>query len=236
MSGQGSNSGAYFDEYATGYDQALAQGLAATGETRNYFARRRIEWSRQCLDRLGLRSGDAIEFGCGTGANIPFLIEVAAAKSILGIDASEKALEVARSAVRSANVRFIHPSEYKPAGQADLVFCNGVFHHIPPSQRPAALDYIYRCLKPDGVFLLWENNPWNPGTRYVMSRIPFDADAVTISAIEGRRLVKAAGFSVLRTDFLFIFPHLLRWLRPLEPALSRLPIGGQYELLCHKPR
>ena len=80
-----------------------------------------------------------------------------------------------------------------------------------------------------------ENNPWNPGTRYVMSRIPFDADAITINPLKGRRLVRAAGFEVVRTDFLFIFPHFLRWLRPLEPALLHLPIGGQYQLLCRRP-
>src|SRR6059036_11455 len=40
----------------------------------------------------------------------------------------------------------------------------------------------------------WENNPWNPGTRLVMSRIPFDRDAVPLSPPEVRRLVLTAGF------------------------------------------
>ena len=40
------------------------------------------------------------------------------------------------------------------------------------------------ALRPGGLFAFWENNPWNPGTRLVMSRIPFDRDAITLSALE----------------------------------------------------
>ena len=115
------------------------------------------------------------------------------------------------------------------------LFCNGVFHHLPLANRIIATEYLYRCLRPGGIFALWENNPWNPGTRYVMNRIPFDRDAVTLNPLKARHLVKMAGFEVIRTDFLFIFPRLLRWLRWSEPCVSRLPIGGQFELLCRKP-
>ena len=40
--------------------------------------------------------------------------------------------------------------------------------------------------------------------------------------------------SVLQTDFLFIFPHMLRGLRGLEPLVARLPLGAQYQILCCK--
>lgn len=224
-----------FDAFADSYDHALAQGLAATGEDRDYFARMRIEWLRGCLDRIPFVPENTIEFGCGTGSNVPFLIEVAGATSVVGIDTSERSLEVARSTFGSLKAQFFGLSEYNPRGKADLVFCNGVFHHIPPPDRAAAIDYVYRCLKPGGLFALWENNPWNPGTRYIMSRVSFDRDAITLVPSEAQRLVRQGGFQVFRTDFLFIFPHFLRWFRALEPRLSKLPIGGQYELLCRKP-
>ena len=225
-----------FDEYAAHYDRALARGLDVTGEDRNYYARRRVEWLRRRLDRLGLGCGNVIEFGCGTGTNIPFLVELANASSVLGIDASEKSLEIARKKFGSHNARFLTTREYAPDGRADLVFCNGVFHHIPPADRASAAEYLYHCLKPGGLFALWENNPWNPGTRWVMSRIAFDKDAITLSSPQAQRLVREAGFEVLRTDFLFIFPHALRLLRRLESLLSRLAIGGQYEVLSRRPR
>ncbi len=82
------------------------------------------------------------------------------------------------------------------------------------------------------MFAFWENNPWNPGTRYIMSRVSFDANAITITPPEARRLLRAAGFAIVRTDTLFWFPRALRMLRPLEPLLSALPLGGQYLVLC----
>jgi SAM-dependent methyltransferase len=116
-----------------------------------------------------------------------------------------------------------------------LVYCNGVFHHIPPTERAQAVNYIWRSLRPGGLFALWENNPWNPGTRYVMSRIPFDRDAITLSPPEAGSLLRRGGFHVLRTDSLFLFPKLLKCLRWIEPFLSRMPLGGQYQVLCRKP-
>ncbi|MCS7034896.1 MAG: class I SAM-dependent methyltransferase, partial [Phycisphaerae bacterium] len=89
--------------------------------------------------------------------------------------------------------------------------------------------------RPGGYFAFWENNPWNPGTRFIMSRCPFDDDAIPLSPLESRRRVRVAGFTVMRTDFLFIFPKVLGWLRWMERPLSRLPLGGQYQVLCRKP-
>jgi len=235
MTNHRTNDTSNFDDYAGSYDRALALGLAATGENQNYFARRRVEWLRRCLDRMQFIRNGTFEFGCGTGSNVPFLIELAGATSVVGIDTSGRSLEVARNTFGSLKAQFYGSGEYEARGRADLVFCNGVLHHIPPPDRAAAVEYLYRCLRPGGLLALWENNPWNPGTRYVMSRIPFDHDAITLSPPQSRRLVRAAGFEVLRTDCLFIFPHFLRWLRGLEPHLSALPIGGQYELLCRKP-
>jgi len=59
------------------------------------------------------------------------------------------------------------------------------------------LKNILGALKPGGLFAFWENNPWNPGTRIVMSRIPFDRDAEIISPPAAKRLLRRAGFSIL---------------------------------------
>ena len=114
----------------------------------------------------------------------------------------------------------------------DLAFTNGVFHHIPPSERQACLAAIRHALLPAGLFAFWENNPWNPGTHYVMSQCAFDENAITISPGEARKMLSQAGFKILRTDSLFYFPRQLRLLRPAERWLHALPFGGQYLVLC----
>ena len=155
---------------------------------------------------------------------------------MIGVDTSERSLEVARAEHGSERVQFARPDQIEGDGTFDLVFCNGVFHHIPPEERPASFEIIRRSLRPGGVFAFWENNPWNPGTRYVMSRIPFDRDAATITPPKARRLLHTSGFEVLHTDFLFIFPKLLSPLRILETLVAWAPLGAPYLVLCCKPR
>ena len=100
--------------------------------------------------------------------------------------------------------------------------------------RELSIDLVWRALKPGGVFSFWENNPWNPGTRYVMSRIPFDRDAITLSPPTARQLLEKGRFKILHTDFLFFFPRSLGWFRRLESHLSLFPLGAQYLVLAKK--
>jgi SAM-dependent methyltransferase len=224
-----------FDNYAATYDAALARGISVSGEDKNYFARGRVEWLRGCLQGLQEQPQEMMDFGCGTGAATPFLLDLLEGRSVVGVDTSTESLEVARKVCGSRPSQFLALDIYQPNAQIDLAYCNGVFHHIPLEERAAAVNYVYRSLRPQGIFALWENNPWNPGTRYVMSRIPFDRDAITLAPPETRHLLKEGGFEILRTDFLFIFPRMLKPLRALEPLVSRLPFGAQYQVLCRKP-
>ncbi len=235
MTDPSGSSHADFDAYASNYDAALDQGIAVSGEGKEYFAQGRVAWLSKCLAEFGERPLRVMDYGCGTGSATPFFLKSLRVDYFLGIDSSLQSLRVGRQKYGSENVRFSSIDDYKPLGEMDLVFCNGVFHHIPVNERPAVVNYIFRSLRPGGLFAFWENNPLNPGTRYIMSRIPFDRDAVTLRARNAQRLLAEGGFDVMRMDFLFIFPNVLRWLRGIEPAVSRLPLGAQYQVLCRKP-
>ncbi len=224
-----------FDAFSEDYDAALAHGLSVSGEDKNYFAGGRIAWLAKCLGLLQERPGLVMDFGCGVGSAAPFLLDLLPAKRLLGLDTSVKSLDIAGRRCSSKRAQFLLVSQYQPKEQMDLVFCNGVFHHIPLEERASKVNYIYKSLRPGGLFAFWENNPWNPGTRYVMNRIPFDRDAITLTPPQARRMLDTGGFEILRTDFLFIFPRILSWFRSVEPLLSRIPLGAQYQVLCRKP-
>lgn len=224
-----------FDEYSEDYDSSLAESLSATGEDKDFFARGRIAWVAKCLNNLNAQPLAAMDFGCGIGTATPYLMELLKVESVLGIDASVKCLEVAERTWASEKVRFALLDQYQPRPEIDFAFTNGVFHHIPEAKRASAVNLVYRALRPGGLFAFWENNPWNPGTRYVMSRCEFDKDAITLTPSSARSLLKAGGFEVISTNFLFIFPRALRLLRGIEPLVSHLPLGGQYQVLCRKP-
>ena len=224
-----------FDQYAADYDGALAQGLSVSGEDKKFFARGRIAWLGKILREKNLLPKTALDFGCGTGQAAPLLKEILGVEKILGVDVSEGLLGVAQREHGGAGIEFRALKSHTPATDYDLAFCNGVFHHIPLAERAGAVAHVFRSLKPGGIFALWENNPWNLGTRYVMSKIPFDRDAITLSPPVARKLLRENGFEIVRTDFQFFFPRPLSWFRGLEPLLAKIPLGAQYQVFARKP-
>ena len=223
-----------FDGFADNYDQALQNGLSLSGETKDFFANGRVN-ILACL--LGARPFPRIlDYGCGTGSATPYLRALPNVAEVVGVDISDKSLDCARATYQHPHVEFHNLSTLSQLGSFDLAFCNGVFHHIPTSERLGSLSQIYHALKPNGLFAFWENNPWNPGTRWVMSRVSFDRDAILLWPKEARRLLSEAGFEVVLTHFAFIFPKALGFLRFAEWPLRNLPLGAQYMLLARKPK
>jgi SAM-dependent methyltransferase len=224
-----------FDQYSSNYDHVLNEGLRVTGEDKDYFATSRVGWTARRLAEFGTATTAVLDFGCGTGASVPLLARELRAATVTGVDDSRPSLHEARRAFTTSGVRFVHVSEMADVGPFDVAYVNGVFHHVAPSERPETLAGIASTLKPGGVVALWENNPYNPGARWVMRRLPFDRDAVMLRPSETRRLVQSAGLLVLSTDYCFFFPRLLAALRPLEPGLRSLPLGGQYVVFGRRP-
>jgi SAM-dependent methyltransferase len=223
-----------FDAYARTYDAALNQGLSLSGESKDHFIRERVRWLAARLCERGVQPSSVLDFGCGTGSSAPELLQHLHAHLVVGVDASRDSVAIASRTHVDPRLQFGTPDEIEPAGQFGLVYCNGVFHHVEPDRRSDVLGYVRRALAADGYFAFWENNPWNPGTRLVMRRIPFDRDAKLLSPPHARALLVRAGFEVLRTDFLFLFPRALSMLRPLETTFCRVPAGAQYMVLCRK--
>jgi SAM-dependent methyltransferase len=222
--------GALFDK-SDEYEEMLAQGLRLSGEDRHYFIAGRLGAMRDWLGP-GFRPRAILDFGCGIGDTVVRLAELYPDAEITGVDAAEPAVEHARRAHGGARIRFESLAEFRPKGSYDLCYSNGVFHHIAPSERVRAAGLVRDALAPRGRFALMENNPWNPGTRMVMRRIPFDRDAIPLAPPESRSLLASAGFECAPARFLFFFPRALAWLRASEPWLARIPFGAQYCVLA----
>jgi trans-aconitate methyltransferase len=225
-------SGDLFDEFSNSYECTLAAALEISGEGREYFATERARWLHRCLVDLNENPRCALDFGCGDGNTGPILQKTLNLDRVLGTDVSAKSIGNAQATHRDGRLAYCTLSSFKASGEFELAYCNGVFHHIPPPERSANLEIIRRALRPNGLFSFWENNPWNPATHYVMSRCAFDKDAIMISSNQARRLLSAAGFQIVRTDFLFVFPRTLKLFRGIERAISNLPLGAQYQVLC----
>ena len=142
-----------FSAWAEQYDDALHRGLSLSGERKEYFARGRIRWLKSQLDARHFYPKSILDFGCGTGTSTPLLQEMFEAQEVLGVDVSDRSLEVARERNPGRGVVYENSLDREPAPRFDLAFCNGVFHHIPPAQRSQALSYIWQSLVPGGWLL-----------------------------------------------------------------------------------
>ncbi|MFT5105484.1 MAG: SAM-dependent methyltransferase [Verrucomicrobiales bacterium] len=226
---------AEFDEFAVDYDAELNKGLALSGESKDYFASGRMEWLRRKFERRGFAPKVALDFGCGTGSSTPYFFDTLGVDSLSGVDPSDDSLGVARVEFGDRQVEFSTSENFHATGPIDFAFCNGVFHHIPIAHREAAVSFVFENLRPGGLFAFWENNAWNPVTRYAMSKVAFDRDAILLFPHGARTLLKNGGFEIVATDYQFFFPSPLALFRPMEKWLSKLPLGGQYLVLARKP-
>lgn len=220
-----------FDRHATDYEAQLMLGLALSGESPAYFAAGRVELVRETWSRVQrFEPRRIIDYGCGVGATSAVLARRFPHAQVQGLDPSRRCIELAASQSAGRRVRFdqLLVGDLRDGGGADLIYLNGVVHHVEPADRPRLFDDLAARLAPGGLVTLFENNPLNPGARLVMARIPFDRDAIPLLAREARSRLGHVGLTPIDTTYLFFFPRILRWLRPFERILRRLPVGAQY--------
>ena len=223
-----------FDEVSTNYEEVLSRGISLSGEKSDYFASKRVEHMAKIHADIQAKSETIMDYGSGTGGSVGYLLDAFTPKKLIAIDNSEKSLSILKARYDTQEVIAKSPSSLKPDSNCDLCFCNGVFHHILPCDRQHTAKIIYDSLQSGGYFYFWENNPWNPATHWVMSRIPFDRNAIKIFPHQAVKLLQKVGFKVKLINYLFIFPKFLSLLRPIEKTLRRFPLGCQYLVIAEK--
>lgn len=222
-----------FDSIAKDYSVQHARSIRFSGEDTDYFAKYKIGDVRSALSRRGYAPTRIMDFGAGIGNSLAPMRQSFPDAHITCLDVSEKSLELCRS-ISVSNVDFrSYDGNTIPfeENSFDLIFTACVFHHIPPSLHGRLIREIRRVLSPNGFFILFEHNPWNPFTQYAVRTCPFDANAQLINAPEMRHRLLESGFANVQTYFRIFFPKKLSMLRCLEPYLKKVPLGAQYYLL-----
>lgn len=227
---------AEFDKFAEEYLATHKSNLAVTGESPDYFARYKIVEIARRLRALGVAPKRVLDFGCGIGNSAPHLHKAFPDAQITGVDVSEKSLSVARARFPGAAEFVAYDPKGAPPAPADgydLIFSACVFHHIEPAEHEAIFRRLHERTSKGGLMAIFEHNPVNPVSRYIVATCPFDENAVLIPAGELARRQRQAGFRRVDVTYTGFFPGPLRALRALEPMMAGLPLGAQYYTLAH---
>lgn len=225
-----------FDKVADEYLAIHSRNIRFTGENPEYFARYKIEELHRRWAAAGRGAPGAIlDFGTGVGASLPHLALMFPDAKLTALDVSQKCLAIAQArGIRADFVCYEGDKVPLPEEAFDLIFSSCVFHHIPGDEHVGLLAQLRGLLRPGGWLVIFEHNPVNPVTRYIVATCDFDENAVLIPAGGLKAREKAAGFSNIEVAYTGFFPGALRGLRVLEPYLSALPIGAQYYTLAVK--
>jgi SAM-dependent methyltransferase len=242
----GSSPAAEFDQFAVGYNAGMDNPVKKmVGDNPEMFIEVKARWLLANLAKHTARPQLAavpqrlLDFGCGAGLFLQVLRRLGFPGVLHGCDISSGMLaEAVRTWSAGALPGFaLFVNGKLPYANAtfDVVLASAVFHHIVPGEREASYTEMARVLKAGGRCYVFEHNPYNPVTRWVVARTPIDRHAILLSSCEVRAGLAAAGVGNIRIEYLMFFPPKWRWTRPLERALCWLPGGGQYVAFGEKP-
>lgn len=229
---------AEFDSYAPGYAAGMENALKAMlGESAEQYVALKLRWLLRRYPSLRTAKPPmrVLDYGCGTATLLRLMVETGVTASLAGCDISEGMLAEAerrwpehlRHAAPELRTQQGARSPFAD-GTFDFVVISAVLHHVPPQERPQVYAELRRIARPAGRIIVFEHNPLNPVTRYVVARTPIDRDAVLLRALETERGLAAAGMTDVRTRYIMFAPPRLRALEPLEEVFGWLPLGAQY--------
>lgn len=225
---------AEFDRYAQSYQAQHAANIAITGEAPEYFSRYKVQDASRICRLLKLLPNNIVDFGCGIGNATPYFAEFFPTSKLWAADVSEKSLDLLeRRHPGAASHLLIENSHIDvPENFFDLAFTACVFHHIDHLHHQTWLEELHRIVRPGGLLVLFEHNPYNPLTRHAVNTCPFDANAKLVTASRLSKSVMAAGWGRPKCWHRVFFPNSLAAARPAERWLRWLPLGAQYCLFA----
>ena len=218
-----------FDEFANNYRNIHTQNVKLSGADSFYFAEMKVRLLKNFETNQSLK---ILDVGCGDGVTELYLHKYFSAWKVTGIDVSSASIKEANKRNLGNAIFAVYDGEHIPYddNSFDLIFMAGVLHHVAFHLHERLMKELYRVLKKNGSFYLYEHNPLNPFTRYLVKTCVFDKHAKLLPHHYTSMLLKKHNFIVISKQFVIFFPRkgILSKLLFLEKYLQWLPLGGQY--------
>jgi SAM-dependent methyltransferase len=235
-----------FDQVARDYEKIHNQSLPPGVHSVDFIRQRAACVIRWISEGYSGKEFCYLDFGCGNGRMLKFLLESDALKPLLeqdrlklfGFDTSVESINEARGLMGDERVGLVSDLNRLPGDvRFDFVISCHVFHHIPPAGRSEAVARLANRMEPSSRLVIWEHNPFNPATRTLVKMCPFDGDARLLTLNTTKTLFGKSLFRYREHAYVNLFPP--RWLRldavsAIEVKLSKLPIGAQYWVMFER--
>jgi SAM-dependent methyltransferase len=224
-----------FDHYADSYGDEVTHSIAFSKQERDFFTRRKADHLLELSKRL---LGDpsrlsVVDVGCGVGSTDSHL--VGRFRQLQGVDTATETVK--RAATNNPTVRYqSYDGRSLPLADAsvDLAFAINVVHHVPPAERPAFTQELRRIVRPDGLAVVFEQNPLNPLTRVAVSRCEFDKGVVLLTQRSLTRLLTGAGLEAVEQRYIIFSTSDRPRFRAIERSLAWLPLGAQHYVAARR--
>ena len=197
-----------FDQVARDYEKIHNQSLPPGVHSADFIRQRAACVTRWISEAYSGKEFCYLDFGCGNGRMLKFLLDSDALKPLLeqgrlrlfGFDTSVESINEARSLLGDERVGLVSDLNRLPGDvRFDFVISCHVFHHIPPAERAETVARLATRMKPSSRLVIWEHNPFNPITRMLVKMCPFDGDARLLTLNTTKTLFGKNSFRYRRT-------------------------------------
>jgi SAM-dependent methyltransferase len=218
-----------FDKHADSYIEDVQRSIDFCGQELAYFTKRKVEI---LLDVIHRHVGDAsklsiLDVGCGVGQTDELLRPHVG--HLHGVDVAAEAIK--RAAKANPTVAYdVYDGARLPYDDAsmDVAFSICVMHHVDVQDRPQFAAELRRVVRPNGLVVVFEHNPYNPLTRKVVRECPFDEGVVLLSRRTVSRLLKEADLRSVEARYVIFLPFDRRFVPAIERRLGWLLAGAQH--------
>ena len=92
-----------------------------------------------------------------------------------------------------------------------------------------------RVVRPGGLVVIFEHNPINPLTQWIVRTCPIDENAVLLGSWNLKKLMARAQFTAIVSRYILFTPLDGRRFRAFDKMIGWLPLGAQYYVAARKP-
>jgi SAM-dependent methyltransferase len=227
-----------FDAYRNNYEADINSAISFSGKSHEFFTRVKADVLSRYLAALPRQERllEVLDVGCGHGAIHPALAKIPCPIKLTGIDVASQVLDMARTANPGIDYLDYDGKRFPfESGSFDAAFTICVMHHVPPTEWLSFMLEMRRVVRPGGLLMVIEHNPFNPLTSYIVKTCALDANAVLLRASRLHSLMREAGLIELQRKFFLFLPFDGNVASRLNHSLRWLPLGAQYVAIGRVP-